>query len=171
MPKFMSLCLPVSPKGPCIAPLVSYTLVACIKSISMSTYITQGTLHFPLFKFQAQILVLIVFMSTVHLSYMIQQLFNISVSTYIIQIVSMSTYIIQGTLHCPLSYTFVFYNKILVSTVSMSTYITQQLFKVSMSTCITQVVSQEVSMSTYITQGTCIAPLLSFLYVRFLHQI
>ena len=25
MPKFMSLCLPVSPKGPCIAPLVSYS--------------------------------------------------------------------------------------------------------------------------------------------------
>ena len=54
------------------------------QEVSMSTYITQGTLHCPLYK-----------ISRVNS-------FRVPMSTCITQVVSMSTYITQGTLHCPL---------------------------------------------------------------------
>ena len=81
-----SLCLPISPKGLCIAPLLSFLYVGFLHQIRMfmSTYITQGTLHCPLYK-----------ISTVNS-------FRVPMSTCITQVVSMSTYITQGTLHCPL---------------------------------------------------------------------
>ena len=108
-----SLCLPISPKGLCIAPLLSFLYVGFLHQIRMfmSTYITQGTLHCPLYKIStvnsfrvpmSTCITQVVSMST----YITQQFFKVSMSTCITQVVSqevsMSTYITQGTLHCPL---------------------------------------------------------------------
>ena len=110
-----SLCLPISPKGLCIAPLLSFLYVGFLHQIRMfmSTYITQGTLHCPLYK--------------------ISTFKSFSPYDYLYHPSSLHVYLYhpRDPALPPLliSHTFVFYNKKIVLIVSMSTYITQGSFK------------------------------------------